>query len=50
MIFDFVLVVNICTENFDICYNGGICNYLGENYECICLFGFNGKYCIESRF
>lgn len=48
--FDFVSAVNICTENPDICHNGGTCNYLGENYECICPPGFNGKHCTESRF
>lgn len=47
--FDFFLAVNICTENPDICHNGGTCNYLGENYECICPPGFTGKHCTESR-
>ena len=45
----FFPAVNICTENPDICQNGGTCNYLGEAYKCICPPGFTGKHCTDSR-
>lgn len=45
MVFLFVYILEFdkCCLNF--CYNGGFCMELLFDYECICLYGYYGKYC-----
>lgn len=31
------------------CHNGGRCNPLLESYECVCLLGFTGTHCQNSK-
>ncbi|KAI5612251.1 agrin isoform X10 [Silurus asotus] len=34
----------------DVCENGGKCNPMLENYECVCPFGFTGPHCQHTTY